>query len=135
MLGGALLLVGCGSPDEGGGRLSKREYIAKGNERQAQAADVFRTTDGKLAATPETAGTQIAAYDRLITGFQKLEPPREWADEHGRIVTSLETMRHALLMLSRAGAGNAKLVRAQVARYSSAQADFERAVRDINASR
>ncbi|MCW2926040.1 MAG: hypothetical protein JWM86_8 [Thermoleophilia bacterium] len=135
----ALGATGCGggSGDSDAERpLSKREYIDRANTLQAEAAKVFATLDGAAApATPAAATTHLAALDRLIDGFGKLRPPRDWRDEHATLVGSLRTMRESMSTISRASASSAAIVQTQLARYRAAQRDFERAVRDINSSR
>lgn len=131
-----LALAGCGSePDDGPRTLSKREYIAQANGLQDDANTIFAELNGRLAATPAAAKVQLAAFDKLIAGYEALEPPRDWRDEHTAKVEALQAMRHSTLMVSRASARNRTLIAAQVARSQAAQADFEAAVRSINASR
>lgn len=131
-----LAIAGCGSePEDGPRTLSKREYIAQANGLQEDANAIFAELNGRLAATPAAAQVQLAAFDELIAGYEALDPPRDWRDEHAAKITALQTMRHATLMVSRASARNRPLIEAQVARSQAAQDDFGAAVRSINASR
>ena len=133
-----LVGAGCGGGDAGDGArtLSKREYIEQANGLQSKAAKVFQTLDGtKAPATPAAAATHLAALDQLITGFDELEAPREWRDEHATLVRSLRTMREAMSTISRANARSAPIIKTQLRRYRAAQGDFEQAVQDINSSR
>jgi len=133
----ALLAGGCASAASTRDEpvLSKREYIAEANELQQDAAAVFSKLNGRLAATPAQAKVHLAAFDGLIAGYEALDPPRDWADEHAQLLESLATMRQSVLVVSRASARNRGAVTAQVARYRQAQDDFEAAVQSINASR
>lgn len=131
-----LAIAGCGSePADGTRTLSKREYIAQANVLQQDANRVFEALGGRLAPTPATAKMHLAAFDKLIAGYDALVPPRDWRDEHAELLEALRTMRHSILIVSRASARNRPVITAQVARYRAAQDDFEAAVRSINASR
>ncbi len=131
-----LVIAGCGSePEDGPRTLSKREYIAQANGLQQDANTIFAELDGRLAATPAAAQVHVAAFDKLIAGYEALDPPRDWRDEHTAKIEALKTMRHSTLMVSRASARNRTLIEAQVARSKAAQEDFGAAVRSINASR
>lgn len=135
VIAAAITLAGCGRSEESRS-LSKREYIEQGNRLQQDAAEVFRELDGgRTVASPKTAATQLAALDRLVTGFGELRPPRDWRDEHATLVESLRTMRSSLAIVSRASARNARVITLQLQRYADAQRDFEQAIRKINASR
>jgi hypothetical protein len=129
------LLAGCGSDDDGPRTLSKREYIERSNDLQADAATVFTSLDGKVATTPAEAKRYLAALDRLSEGLDGLEPPRDWRDEHATMLESVRTMRHSMAIVSKASPRNAKVITRQLTRSSQAQRDYEQAVREINASR
>ena len=132
----AVAIAGCGSEaDDGPRTLSKREYITAANGLQQDANEVFEALGGRLAPTPATAKVHLAAFDELIAGYEQLQPPRDWRDEHADLLESLRTMRQSMLVVSRASARNRRAITAQVARYEAAQGDFEAAVRSINASR
>lgn len=130
------LLTACGSTTDPGQRtLSKREYIERANGLQQDANDVFAALNGRLAATPAQAKVHLVAFDKLIAGYERLAPPRDWRDEHDELIEALRTMRQSMLIVSRASARNRRVISAQVARYEAAQGDFQDAVRSINASR
>lgn len=132
----AAVIVGCGNDGPVADRtLSKREYIARADELQGQVQDVFTSLDGRLPATRAKAATRIAALDDLIAGYELLVPPPDWRDEHATMLESLGQMRRSLVIVSKASASNRKAIEFQVARYQAAQAQFEQAVGDINASR
>ena len=138
MVVSALLAGACASEradDDGPRQLSKREYIATANQLQGDATAVFATLRGRLAATPEQAKVHVTAFDELIAGYEGLVPPTTWRDEHARLLEALRTMRHSMVMISRASPRNRELVVRQVERYRGSQQAFEDAVRDINASR
>ena len=132
-----MVAAGCGGEREAADdrALTKREYIERANGLQGDAQEVFAQLDGRLAATPATAKTYVAAFDRLIAGYGELRAPRDWRDEHDQLVESLETMRHAVLIVSRASARNRAVITAQVARFQEAQRDYQAAVQSINSSR
>jgi hypothetical protein len=131
-----LAVTGCASePTDGSRTLSKREYIAQANDLQQDATKVFAALGGRLAPTPTAAKPHLAAFDELITGYDELDPPRDWRDEHAEMLESLRTMRQSIAIVSRASARNRPVIDAQVARYGAAQDAFEQAVRSINASR
>lgn len=132
----ALAVVGCGREAKDGSRtLSKREYIAQANGLQQDASTVFAALGGRLAPTPAAAKPHLVAFDELILGYDELDPPRDWRDEHATMLESLRTMRQSIAIVSRASARNRAVITAQVARYEAAQVDFEQAVRSINSSR
>jgi hypothetical protein len=137
LLAAGVLLAGCGTreQDDGPRPLSKREYIQQADALQRGAEEAFVTLDGRIPATPEEAATRIAALDEMIAGYEQLVPPRDWRDSHAQLLESLRTMRQSLQVVSRASAGNRRVIEHQVGRYESAQAEFEQAVRDINATR
>ncbi len=132
-----LIVAGCGgdAPDAGSSALSKRQYIQRADELQDQASDVFATLDGRVPATPTEAAPRIAALDDLVEGYQRLEPPADWRDEHEAIVAALEEMRQSLQVVSRASASNRRAIEYQVGRYQAAQVRYDDAIRSINASR
>jgi len=131
----AAVASGCGMDVEESRSLSKREYIEASNDLQADAASVFGSLDGRVAATPAQAERYLTALDQLAEGLDELDPPREWRDEHATMVESVRTMRQAMSIVSRASPRNAKVIGVQLERSSQAQRDYEQAVRDINASR
>ena len=133
----AIAAAGCGAAeqDAGSSTLSKRQYIQRADELQGAAADVFTTLDGRLPATPTEAAPRIAALDDLVAGYERLEPPSDWRDEHEEILASLAQMRQALQVVSRASARNRRAIEYQVGRYQDAQARYDEAIRSINASR
>lgn len=138
MCASALLAGGCGEDAGAGGgqrALSKGEYIQRADTLQQEAADVFTTLDGRLPATPSEAVTRIAALDDLIAGYERLVPPGDWQEQHAVLLESLRTMRQSLNVVSKASANNRRAIEYQVGRYQAAQADFEQAVREINATR
>jgi tetratricopeptide (TPR) repeat protein len=140
MLASVLVLAGCGSSDDSGGTdgsrpLSKREYIEASNELQADAATTFAQLDGRFPATPAAARTHAATFNALIAGHRELVPPADWQDEHDALVVALVQMRNSMKVVARASARNRAAVEYQLGRYQDAQADYEQAVRDINASR
>ncbi|MCW2959731.1 MAG: hypothetical protein JWM90_118 [Thermoleophilia bacterium] len=128
----ALLLAGCGS--DAPPQLSKRDYIERFNTLQSDASQVFADLAAD-ASTPAAAASRLGAIDELITGVEELDPPQQWRDEHGTLLTSLRTMRESMGIISRAGASKTTIISTQVRRYTAAQRDFERAVKAINASR
>lgn len=134
-----LVLAACGggaSSGSGGAEpLSKREYIVQADALKQDAESVFASSDGRLPATPAKAAAIIGALDAMIAGYEALEPPRDWRDEHEAIVAALGQMRDAVGIVARASARNEGAIRFQVARYQQAQADLADAVRSINASR
>lgn len=131
----ALALVGCGSePSTAERTLSKREYIQRSNDLQAKHRAAF-TELPDATRTPATAQRQIAALDALSAGLTELDPPPDWRDEHATMLESLATMRHALVIISRASPANRPVITAQVRRHSEAQQAFDQAVQDINRSR
>ncbi len=131
-----LAVAGCGGGVKDGDRtLSKREYIVQANQLQQDATTVFAELDGRLAATPAAAKVHLAAFDKLISGYDALEPPRDWRDEHAQMLESLRTMRQSMGIVSKASAKNRRVITLQVDRYVAAQGEFEQAVRSINASR
>lgn len=135
----ALAVAGCGPDDDSTStddrRLSKRQYIQRADQLQQGAEGVFQTLDGRLPATPEQAAPRLATLDELIEGYRGLRPPKDWADEHERLVDALARMRQSLDVVSRAAPSRRAVIETQVGLYEQAQADFEQAVRDINASR
>lgn len=137
VIAAALVAAGCGEQreDRGDRALTKREYIERANGLQADATEVFAQLNGRLAATPATAKTYVATFDGLIEGYGALKPPRDWRDEHDEIVEALETMRHAVVIVSRASARNRAVITAQVQRFQQAQRAYQDAVQSINASR
>ncbi len=131
-----VLAAGCSSDSGGGdGRLSKRAYIEQADALQSQAAAVFRTLDGKLPATPAKAKPRLTALDELIAGYEQLEPPRAWQDEHDEILLAVRDMRASLALVSKLSARNAKAIRFQAGRYQDAQRRYEAAIDSINATR
>lgn len=130
---------GCGSERDrapsGDRPLSKRTYIQRADELQQGAEGVFRTLDGRLPATPAQAEPRLATLDQLIAGYRELRPPPDWEDEHARLLDALGRMRQSLDVVSRAAPSRRAVIETQVGIYEQAQADFEQAVRDINASR
>jgi hypothetical protein len=131
-----LLLPACGGDDDAGPRaLSKREYIERSNALQSDAATVFNSLHGRVATTPAQATRSLQALDKLIAGLDKLNPPREWRDEHARMLEAVRTMRQAMAIVSKASPRNARVITLQLKRSSQAQRDYEAAVHDINASR
>lgn len=137
LVAAALLLAGCGedAPDDGPRPLSKREYIERSNELQSDAASVFSSLDGRVAATPAQATRYLQALDRLITGLESLVPPREWRDEHEDMLEAVRTMRQSMSIVSKASPKNQRVIALQLERSGQAQRDYERAVREINATR
>lgn len=130
--------AGCGGgddADDGPRALSKREYIEQSNELQRNAAAVFDQLDGPVAATPEEAAQYLQALEELVVGFQALEPPRDWREEHSTLIESVQVMHQAMSIVSKASARNEPVISRQLQRSADAQRDFEQAVRDINASR
>jgi hypothetical protein len=131
----AAVLAGCASSDPSDQRLSKRAYIEQAGALQEDAAEVFRTLDGKLPATKAQAAPRLAALDALVEGYGTLHPPRSWQDEHDQIVTALRDMRSALKIVSTLSARRRQAIATQVGRYQDAQARYDAAIRSINASR
>jgi len=66
---------------------------------------------------------------------QAFPSPGDWRDEHDAMLEAVRTMRQSMAIVSRASPRNARVIGIQLERSSQAQRDFERAVRDINASR
>jgi hypothetical protein len=140
MLASVLVLAGCGSSDDAGGGdgsrpLSKREYIEASNDLKADAAATFAQLDGRFPATPAAARTHAGTFNALIEGHRELVPPADWQDEHDALINALVQMRNSMKVVARASARNRPVVEYQLGRYRDAQADYEQAVRDINASR
>lgn len=135
LLPAAALLAGCGGDDDGPRAMTKREYIEASNDLQADAASVFGSLDGPVAATPAQAEKYLAALDRLADGLDGLDPPKEWRDEHATMLESVRTMRQSMAIVSKASPRNTRVIGIQLERSSQAQRDYEQAVRDINASR
>lgn len=129
----AVLGAACGS--DGDRTLSKREYIARSNAVQQDAAGVFRSLDGRVATTPAEAARYLEALDRLEAGLERLEPPATWRDEHATMLRSVRAMRQSMAIVSRASPRNRRVIRLQLRRSMTAQRDYERAVRAINATR
>jgi hypothetical protein len=137
LLVAVMLLAGCGedATSDGPRPLSKRAYIERSNELQSDAASVFSSLDGRVAATPAQATRYLQAFDRLITGLESLTPPREWRDEHEDMLEAVRAMRQSMAIVSKASPKNQRVIALQLERSGQAQRDYERAVREINATR
>lgn len=127
--------MGDGAAEDGPRALSKREYIERSNELQAQAADVFAKLDGPVAATPKDAAQYLTALDELHAGLGQLNPPAAWEEHHATLVESVRIMREAMAIVSRASARNERVIKRQLQRSADAQREYEQAVQAINASR
>lgn len=119
---------------DGARRLSKREYIDRFNVLQRNAGTIFTGLDTALR-TQDTAKSRLDALDSMIDSIAELRPPRTWQDEHDTLLRSLRTMRESLGIIARASSRKQGAIAAQVRRYTQAQRDFEKAVRQVNATR
>ena len=132
-----LVATSCGGGSDSGDAdrpLSRRVYIKRVNEAQADAPSIF-VDMSQATKNPASARPHLAALDELIAALDELRPPKVWREDHRAMLEALREMRGAVDVLSRAPASRVAIVRTQVGIYTDARTRYEAAVRAINRSR